>query len=265
MSTSIRKVSFIGSGNVATHLAKALHKRGVEIGQIFSQQCDNSEVLAWQSNAKYICDLEELNTEVDLLIFAIKDEAIRQVAQFVYEKNPTVKVVHTSGSVSLEVFNGFENSGIFYPLQSFSKSKKIDIQEVPILITANNPVFKDDLMGFARLISDRIYEYTDEQRKHLHVAAVFVNNFSNHLFAIAQEYCNRHQLEFEMLLPLIRETIHKIDTLPPKDAQTGPAKRNDKEIIEKHIALLQAEDPQLAVVYRTLSDSIMKMYFPADQ
>ena len=105
-----------------------------------------------------------------------------------------------------------------------------------------------------------MYEYTDEQRKHLHIAAVFVNNFSNHLFALAQDYCEKHQIDYQLLMPLIHETISKIDTILPKQAQTGPARRNDHEIIEKHLQLLQDEDVYLYNIYKLLNGSILKMY-----
>lgn len=260
MHSSIKKISFIGSGNVATHLAKAFSKKGITVTQIYSQTCDNSETLAWQSNSKYICDLEELDLNVDLLIFAVKDDVIKELASKILAKNPTIKVVHTSGSVGLDVFGDAQNCGIFYPLQSFSKTKKIAIDEVPFLITSNNSELKNELISFAKIISNKVYEYTDEQRKHLHIAAVFVNNFSNHLFALAQDYCEKHQLDYQLLMPLIHETITKIDTILPKDAQTGPAKRNDTDIIKKHLQLLQTEDATMFNIYKLLTDSILKMY-----
>jgi predicted short-subunit dehydrogenase-like oxidoreductase (DUF2520 family) len=182
------------------------------------------------------------------------------LSEQILKKNPNVKVVHTSGSVGLDVFGNVSNKGILYPLQSFSKTKKIDIKEVPFLITSDNESFKQELMEFARTISKHVFEYTDEQRRHLHIAAVLVNNFSNHLFALAQEYCEKHRLDYQLLMPLIHETIHKIDTITPKDAQTGPAKRNDREIIEKHLSMLKTEDEQLFKIYKLLTDSILKMY-----
>lgn len=260
MQAGIHKISFIGSGNVATHLAKAFSKKGIVVQQIYSQTCDNSETLAWQSNSIYTCDLEELNLDVDLLIFAVKDEVIKTLSHYVLQKKPDMKIVHTSGSVGLDVFESAPNTGIFYPLQSFSKTKKIDLSEVPFLITSHNVEFKKELINLAKLLSNQVYEYSDEQRKHLHIAAVFVNNFSNHLFAIAQDYCEKHQLDYQLLMPLIHETITKIDSILPKDAQTGPARRNDKEIIQKHLDLLQKEDEHLFQIYRLLTASILKMY-----
>lgn len=260
MQSSIKKISFIGSGNVATHLAKAFSKNGIIVHQIYSQTCDNSEVLAWQSNAVYTCDLDELDMNVDLFIFAVKDEVIKQLSKFILQKNPIAKVVHTSGSVGLDVFENAVNAGILYPLQSFSKTKKIDISAVPFLITSDNSNFKNELIALATLLSDKVYEYTDEQRKHLHIAAVFVNNFSNHLFAIAQDYCEKHQIDYQLLMPLIHETITKIDTILPKQVQTGPARRNDNEIIEKHLHQLQSEDEHLFQIYQLLTNSILKMY-----
>lgn len=260
MQSSIRKISFIGSGNVATHLAKAFSKKGITVQQIYSQTCDNSEILAWQSNSIYICNLDELNLDVDLLIFAVKDEVIKTLSEYILQKKPDIKMVHTSGSVGLDVFENAANTGILYPLQSFSKTKKIDISEVPFLITSTNEAFKKELIEFAKLLSEKVYEYSDEQRRHLHIAAVFVNNFSNHLFAIAQDYCEKHRLDYQLLMPLIHETIHKIDTISPKDAQTGPARRKDSEIVDKHLQLLKNEDEHLYQIYSLLTDSILKMY-----
>ncbi len=260
MSNTIQKISFIGSGNVATHLAKAFSKKGILVQQIYSQTCDNSETLAWQSNSKYICDLQELDLNIDLLIFAVKDDVIRDLATQILAKNPLLKVVHTSGSVGLDVFQDAQQAGILYPLQSFSKTKKIDIEQVPFLITSDHIEFKNQLMEFASVISNKVYEYTDEQRKHLHIAAVFVNNFSNHLFALAQDYCEKHQLDYQLLMPLIHETITKIDTILPKDAQTGPAKRKDTEIVNKHLLTLSQEDKKLHDIYKMLTDSILGMY-----
>ncbi|MBK8351522.1 MAG: DUF2520 domain-containing protein [Saprospirales bacterium] len=260
MQNFIQKIAFIGSGNVATHLAKAFSKKGITVTQIYSQTCDNSETLAWQSNSKYICDLEELDLNVDLLIFAVKDDVIKELASKILAKSPTIKVVHTSGSVGLDVFDNAQNCGIFYPLQSFSKTKKIAIDEVPFLITSNNVELKNELISFARIISNKVYEYTDEQRKHLHIAAVFVNNFSNHLFALAQDYCEKHQLDYQLLMPLSHETILKLIPFYQKDAQTGPAKRNDNDIIDKHLKVLKNEDDKLFEIYKMLTDSILQMY-----
>jgi predicted short-subunit dehydrogenase-like oxidoreductase (DUF2520 family) len=197
---------------------------------------------------------------VDLFIFAVKDEVIKELSKFILQKNPQAKVVHTSGSVGIDVFDNADNTGIFYPLQSFSKTKKIDISAVPFLITSENTSFKNELIALAKLLSEKVYEYTDEQRKHLHIAAVFVNNFSNHLFALAQDYCEKHQIDYQLLMPLIHETITKIDTILPKQAQTGPARRNDHEIIEKHSSILKNEDEHLYQIYQLLSNSILKMY-----
>lgn len=260
MNFDIQKISFIGSGNVATHLAKAFSKTGITIQQIYSQTCDNSEILAWQANSIYICDLEELNLDVDLLLFAVKDDVIKTLSQKILHKKPDMPIVHTSGTVGLDVFDNAKNTGIFYPLQSFSKTKKLDLSEVPFLITADNPAFKQALKKLAAQLSNIVLEYTDEQRKHLHIAAVFVNNFANHLFALAQDYCEKHQLDYQLLLPLIRETILKIDALSPHDAQTGPAKRKDHEIINKQLQLLNIEDEHLSSIYKVMTDSILKMY-----
>ncbi len=260
MTSSIQKISFIGSGNVATHLAQAFYKAGIQIHQVYSMSCSNAEQLSSKISAEYICDIERLDTNVDLIVFAVKDEVIKDLSEYVIRKNPLVKMVHTSGSIGLDVFEGALNAGIFYPLQSFSKSKEMDISKVPFLITTQNTLLRNDLIVLAETISSKVYVYSEDQLKHLHIAAVLVNNFSNHLFALAQDYCNKHQLDYQLLLPLIQETIHKIEQFAPIDAQTGPARRGDYTIIENHLKTLSEEEESLHKIYKLFSDSILNMY-----
>lgn len=248
---------------MATHLARALHEAGIPIRQIYSLSCSNAEQLSIPVGASFICDIDAFDPDVDLIIFAVKDEVIKELSARVLKMKPDARMVHTSGSVGLDVFGGAANTGIFYPLQSFSKTKEIDLRKVPFLITSANDQFRADLLELAGMISDKVYAYSDEQRKHLHIAAVLVNNFSNHLFALAQDYCEKHQLDYQLLMPLIHETIHKIDTLLPKEAQTGPAIRRDEEIIRKHLEILKEEDEHLYRIYQLLTDSILRMYYPS--
>jgi predicted short-subunit dehydrogenase-like oxidoreductase (DUF2520 family) len=222
--------------------------------------CSNAEQLSSKIAAEYICDIEHLDTNVDLIIFAVKDEVVKDLSAFVIRKNPEVNMVHTSGSIGLGVFEGASNTGVFYPLQSFSKTKALEVSKVPILISAQNVLLRDNLIALAKTISSNVYAYSEDQLKHLHIAAVLVNNFSNHLFALAQDYCELHQLDYQLLLPLIQETIHKIEYLAPKNAQTGPARRGDSVIVENHLQLLQKEDESLYFIYKLLTESILKMY-----
>jgi len=232
------RLSIIGSGNVAQHLIKAFTKsEAVEIVQVFSRK---KEVLVSLINEdKITTNLTELKP-VDLYIIAVSDNAIGEVSQQLSFQNQLV--VHTSGAAPLDTLDSKNKRGVFYPLQSFSKNKAVDFSVIPMCLEAENSTDFDLLEKTAKTISNAVFAIDSEQRKALHVAAVFVNNFTNHLYQIGQEICDEHRVPFEVLKPLIQETAEKINTLNPIDAQTGPAKRNDSNTIEAHLAFLTNEN-----------------------
>ena len=248
------KVTIIGSGNVAQHLIVAFQNSqnmGTEIDliQVFSRQKESISHLLDLN--KITDDLESLE-EADLYIIAVSDDAIAAVSSQLPFKNRLV--VHTSGSISLNALDDDNRKGVFYPLQTFTKNKDVDFKTIPICLESENATDFQLLEKVAKMISDKVFAINSEQRKALHVAAVFVNNFTNHLYQIGSEICQENQVPFEILKPLIGETAQKIMLLSPEEAQTGPAKRNDSSTIKAHEAFLSDENH--LKIYKTLTQSI---------
>lgn len=244
------RITLIGSGNVAQHLIKAFAKSEVvEIVQVFSRK---KETLASLIDFdKIVNDYESLK-EADLYIIAVSDKAISEVSKQLSFQNRVV--VHTSGAASLDVLDPKNRKGVFYPLQTFSKNKEIDFSTIPMCLEAENTFDFRVLETVAKSISNAVFAINSDQRKALHVAAVFVNNFTNHLYQIGQEICDEHKVPFEVLKPLIQETAEKINTLTPIDAQTGPAKRHDSTTIDAHLEYLSNENQKN--IYKILTQSI---------
>jgi predicted short-subunit dehydrogenase-like oxidoreductase (DUF2520 family) len=244
------RITLIGSGNVAQHLIKAFSKsEAVEIVQVFSRKKETLASLI--DYVKIVNDFEDLK-EADLYIITVSDNAISEVSQQLPFNNQLV--VHTSGAASIETLDDKNRKGVFYPLQTFSKNKDIDFSVIPICLEAENTFDFRILETVAKSISNAVFPINSEQRKALHVAAVFVNNFTNHLYQIGQEICEENQVSFEILKPLIQETAEKIKTLDPIDAQTGPAKRHDSSTIETHLNYLTKENQKN--IYKILTQSI---------
>lgn len=244
------RITLIGSGNVAQHLIKAFSKsEAVEIAQVFSRKKETlASIIDYD---KIVNDFEDLK-EADLYIIAVSDKAISEVSQKLPFNNQLV--VHTSGAASIETLDNKNRKGVFYPLQTFSKNKEIDFSVIPICLEAENTFDFRVLETVAKSISNAVFPINSEQRKALHVAAVFVNNFTNHLYHIGQEICDENQVSFDILKPLIQETAEKIKTLDPIDAQTGPAKRNDSNTIQAHLEYLTNENQKN--IYKILTQSI---------
>jgi len=224
-------VLLIGKGNVATHLRNTfLSIDNIVFTQISSRDLTNIP-------------------KADITIIAVTDDAIAEVSSKI--KNPLV--VHTSGACSINELKNTTNKGVFYMLQTFSLEKKVELNEVPFCLEAENKKDEDQLKELANLLSKKIYTVKSEQRKALHVAAVFVNNFTNYMYKIGNDICKEHQVPFDILLPLIKETASKIETLLPEKAQTGPAIRNDKKTIKNHLDLLNIEQQK---IYKMITKSI---------
>lgn len=244
------KISLIGSGNVAQHLINAFTKNEhIELVQVFSRKKTSLENIL--STDKIITDLSDLK-EADLYIIAVTDDAISEVSEKLPFENRLV--VHTSGTSSIEILNSKNRRGVFYPLQTFSKDKKVDFSIIPICLEAASQNDYLILQTVAQNISNAVFPIVSEQRKALHVSAVFVNNFTNHLYQIGQEICTEHQVPFEILKPLIQETAEKIKFINPNEAQTGPAKRNDTNTIDAHLDYLTDENQKK--IYKILTQSI---------
>lgn len=253
----IKKIVFLGAGNVASNLAPFLFQKGFQILQIYSRNAESASFLAKQVNATFTNSLEEIDCFADVYFCCVKDDAITQVLP--YLKNTKALVLHTAGSVDVSVFSGIcERYGVLYPLQTFSKNKQLDLSNIPIFIEAANPQTLIDVKKIAGTISNNIYEATSSQRKILHLSAVFSCNFTNHLYAISEDLIQKAGFDFSVLTPLIDETATKIHQLKPHQAQTGPAVRFDENVINKHLDML-SEDQMRQQIYRLLSESIHKM------
>lgn len=244
-------VVIIGSGNVAQHLISAFAKsETVEVIQVFSRNVA-TEIKKFDAS-KITNNFSKLK-EADLYIISVTDTAIKEVSSQIPFKNKLV--VHTSGSVAITELNDKNRRGVFYPLQTFSKNKSVDFSEIPICLEAENETDYQLVEKVGKSISEKTFKINSEQRKALHVAAVFSCNFVNHLYEIGNKICDENQVPFEILQPLIIETANKIKTLSPSEAQTGPAKRNDTQTINAHLNFLQDETQK--EIYKILTKSII--------
>ncbi|RLJ79998.1 Rossmann-like and DUF2520 domain-containing protein [Pedobacter alluvionis] len=248
------KIVLLGSGNVATHLAKALKGKGEEIVQVYSQHLDNATILAQSIATEAIGDLNEIKQNADLYIISVKDDAIESIAKSL--KNVTGLVVHTSGTTDINILSSqVTKAGVFYPLQTFSKEKEVSFENIPLCIEANDDSQLTILSNLAAKISREVYKLNGEKRKVLHLAAVFACNFPNHLYALANKILSQNNLDFEIIRPLIAETADKVMSNLPENVQTGPAVRADESTLNKHLSML-TDMPELQNIYQTLSDSI---------
>lgn len=247
------KVTVIGSGNVAQHLIKVfLQTKEVSLVQAFARQ--PKSLLHLLPKEQITNDFNALQ-EADVYIISVTDNAINEVSSQLPFKNKLV--VHTSGTSSLKVLDSKNRKGVFYPLQTFSKNKEVNFSSIPLCLEAENEEDYKTLEQLAKAISNKVYNISSEQRKSLHVAAVFVSNFVNHMYVIGSEICETNNVPFEVLQPLIQEVANKITALSPKEAQTGPALRNDTKTIEKHIEFLK--DSNYQDIYKLLTQSIQNV------
>ena len=245
------KISIIGGGNVATHLARVFSKQpAVVLKQMYNRNIN--ALKEFKTTTEIIDDLSLLQP-VDLTIIAITDDAIKDFSKKL--NHLTHLVVHTAGSVSMNDLQ-VKRKGVFYPFQTFSKVKKeIDFSQIPILIEAQNKEDLQLLQQLASLLSNRVLSVDFQQRKSLHIAGIIVSNFVNHLYVQAGELLKQHDLSFDLLKPLIMEVAQKVQKIPPAKAQTGPALRGDIKIIRSHLDFIK--DKELLKIYKLMSDSII--------
>jgi len=251
------KIILIGAGNVGWHLGCRLRDCGEKVVQVFSRNLLKAKELGAEIQAASTHRLDDISPDGDLYILAVQDDAIREVAEKLASKGLNKKlIVHTSGATPMTVFaDVLERYGVFYPLQTFSKKRQPDFSGIPICLDARLEQDREDLAVLAKKISREVYQVSDEQRAVLHVAAVFVNNFTNHLFNIGHEILEKEGLPFDLLLPLIRETVGKLEDGTPAEMQTGPAVRADGSTIQRHLHFLE-QYPDYQEIYRLLTESI---------
>lgn len=250
------RLTFIGSGNVATHMAAAFKNAGHRIVQVYSPNMHNAALLAYHVGAAATNLLTEISSETDIFIISVKDDAIAQIAEAlaVHQK----LIVHTSGSTSLDVLLDYtNNAGVLYPLQTFSKTREVEFLTVPLCIEAANDSIYTDIKQLAATVSNSIYSINSAGRKILHLAAVFACNFPNYLYGVAQQLLAGHEIDFNLLRPLILETAQKVQQQLPANVQTGPAVRNDQTTMAAHLQMLDGQ-PHLQAMYTLLSQGIIK-------
>jgi len=249
-------IVIIGTGNVATVLGKLFVNKGHKVIEIVGRNPKNTNYLAKLLNTKGNVDFNSISEEGDIYIIAVVDTAIEIVAQKLLLKNKLI--VHTAGSVSINVLNKPDNKfGVLWPLQTLRKEMQA-IPEIPFVIDANTEATYATLLSFTKSITDTVFRATDARRIKLHLAAVVVSNLTNHLYTLADDYCQKESLDFKLLIPLIEETGKRIKTNAPINVQTGPAARKDEGTMNSHIALLKGF-PTLQKIYQLISESIKKM------
>jgi predicted short-subunit dehydrogenase-like oxidoreductase (DUF2520 family) len=249
---------FIGAGNLATHLSKAFRNKGFKITQVYSRTEQSAKKLAGSLSANFTSSLNEIDKSVDIYFVAIKDSVIDEVLSQIDFENKLI--VHCSGSLPLSSIEKYsENTGVFYPLQTFSKNRDINFDEIPIFIEANSVQNEELLIRIANKISNSVSVIDSEKRKVLHISAVFACNFVNYFYTIANDILKSKDIPFDVLRPLILETANKVQEMNPEDAQTGPAIRFDENIINTHLNELNEFDDYMEL-YKSISKGIFEHY-----
>jgi predicted short-subunit dehydrogenase-like oxidoreductase (DUF2520 family) len=254
------RVVLLGSGNVATHLAKALQKAGHEIVDVWSRRVEHASRLANAVGGVPITDIRKVTTGADLYIIAVKDDTIAELASQLHLQNELI--VHTSGSIHINVLETASTVyGVFYPLQTFSKNREVNFKDVTLCVEGCTPEVTAKLLSLASQLSGKVVELNSEKRMAIHVAAVFACNFTNFMYALSQKLLADQNLDFELIRPLILETAAKVQELMPVEAQTGPALRKDAITIKEHRDFLKNQ-PNLLRLYEELTKEIVNFYKP---
>jgi predicted short-subunit dehydrogenase-like oxidoreductase (DUF2520 family) len=263
ISDQIRSVVIIGAGNVAWHLGKALQKKKINILQVAGRTIESTRELAGALKTNSTLDFKSINPDADLYIIAVSDDSIDETI-----KNLNLSeqlVVHTAGSIPLSVFEKqYINYGVFYPLQTLTKTRNIHFEDVPVCIEANTQENADKLLHLAGLISQKTLLIDSEKRATLHLAAVFACNFVNHMYSIADQIIKKQKIDFTLLHPLIIETSLKMLEMKPTEAQTGPALRNNTRVMQKHLEMLK-KYPEIEEIYHVLSNNIRNIKLTVDK
>ncbi|MCF2594245.1 DUF2520 domain-containing protein [Bacteroides caecigallinarum] len=249
-------IVLIGAGNVATHLGKAFHEAGCRIRMVYSRTKESARILAESIGCPYTTDITSIDNEADIYIVSLKDSVLDHILPELVKCNSKALFVHTAGSVSIDIWKGLTHRyGVLYPMQTFSKQRDINFDNVHFFIEANTEEDTELLIKTASLISRHIFKASSEQRKYLHISAVFACNFANHMYSICEHLLTSHGLPFSAMLPLIDETAEKVHHLSPVSAQTGPAQRDDHNIMNNHLSLLK-DEPEIAELYLRISENI---------
>ncbi len=253
----IQKIAIIGAGNLATHLSLSFNNVGKDVIQIYSRTKDSAKQLAKKISSSYTNNLKDLTSDADIYIVSINDSVLEGFLKKIYLKDKLI--VHTSGSTSMEVLKKTSsNYGVFYPLQTFSKDTALNFSSVTFCIEANNKRNTKLLVDLAKTLSKDVRLCIYEERKIIHLSAVFACNFTNFMYVIAKDILDEQNINFEILKPLITETAKKVINNNPINVQTGPAVRKDMKTIKKHLEML-ANHPDYKEIYDLISRNIIKM------
>ena len=252
------KITFIGSGNIASHLAKTFDLAGYQIHQVISRNELTGKELAKQFAAFFSNNLADVYADADFIFLTIPDKEIEHAVRQINTDIPVF--VHCAGSCPMQAISAIKtNAGVLYPLQTFTKSRPVNFLEIPIFTEASNKFSTQKINELAETISNKVTELDSEKRRYLHLAAVIANNFTNHLLAQSEKIMAQQNLPFALLKPLVEETVKKAFELSPKNSQTGPAKRKDESTISKHLEMLENE-PEIKALYQIITDSIVSSY-----
>lgn len=249
---------FIGAGNLATHLSEVLVKNGFNILQVFSKTEKSAQLLAQKVNSSYTFSVKEIDKTADIYIVALKDDVVENVLSQIEFQNKLL--IHCAGSLPLSVLGKFStNIGVLYPLQTFSKNRAMNFENIPLFVEANSKNNEDKILAIAKKISKHVEVMNSEKRQVLHVSAVFACNFTNYLYTVTADILESNNIPFEVIRPLIFETAEKVMTMHPNKAQTGPAIRFDENIISKHVTFLN-NNKAYKELYMSLSKGIFESH-----
>lgn len=254
-----KRIALIGAGNVATHLGKAWQQAGCEVVQVYSRTEQSASELATRLGVSFVNSLDEVCMDADIYVVSVKDAVLQELIPALVKDREEALFVHTAGSMPMAVWQGVApRHGVLYPMQTFSKAREVDFASVSFFVEANHEADLIALKELAGTLSPKVYEATSAQRTYLHMAAVFACNFANHMYTLSARLLEKNGLPFDAMLPLIDETARKIHGFHPQNAQTGPAVRRDKNVMDKHLEMLE-DEPRIKEIYRIISDSIQEL------
>ncbi|MDP1622448.1 MAG: DUF2520 domain-containing protein [Bacteroidales bacterium] len=250
------EIVILGAGRLATHLGTALCKNGLKILQVYNRTAEKGEKLANRTGASFTNDILGITVNADYYIMAVADSVIREMSAELRLKDKLV--VHTSGTMEMDVLGPISSqTGVFYPVQTFSQNRRVDFRKIPVCIEGNSKVAEEQLILLAKKLTPHVYCLDGEKRRLLHLGAVFTSNFANHLFAVTEELLRSHDIPFLLLEPLIMQTARNVRYEHLDRFQTGPAARGDREVIEEHRKLL-ADHPDYLAIYNLITENIIR-------
>ena len=250
------KITLIGAGNLATQLGKSLKKAGVIVSQVYSRTEESARTLGELLEAEWLTDIKALRDEADVYIFSVKDSVLCELITEVCKGRGDKLFLHTAGSMPMSCFEGKAlHYGVFYPMQTFSKAKDVCFENIPVFIEGDSSETEEVIRSLANMLSKRVITLSSADRKYLHLAAVWACNFTNYCYSVASDILSEHGIPFDVMLPLINETTEKIQKISPKEAQTGPAVRGDKNVMGQQLELM-SDRADLQELYKMLSKGI---------